>query len=158
MDIISKGKYPSNSLSNFAPHPFEMDGVKCSSMEGFLQSLKFKSVEMQEEVCKLVGYAAKKKGYGKDWQRTGNLYWKGIPINRFSKEYQILLDRAYMELYKNEKFKAALKATNNAVIKHSIGRTDPKETILTQREFCWRLTRLRDYRTLKDIKNKNLFK
>lgn len=158
MDIGSGSKYPSNALSNFAPHPFEIDGIKCNSMEGFLQSLKFKSPEMQEEVCKLVGYAAKKKGYGKNWQRIGYLYWKGIPISRFSKEYQFLLDRAYTELYKNEKFKAALKATNNAVIKHSIGKTDPKQTILTQQEFCSRLTKLRDYGTLKEIKTKNLFK
>ena len=37
MEIGSKGKYPSNALSNFAPHPFVMDGVECASMEGFLK-------------------------------------------------------------------------------------------------------------------------
>jgi len=36
MDIGSGNVYPLNSLSNFAPHPFEIDGVKCNSMEGFL--------------------------------------------------------------------------------------------------------------------------
>ena len=61
MDIGSKCGYPASSLSNFAPHPFEIDGVKCNSMEGFLQSLKFNSIEMQEYVCTLVGYTAKKK-------------------------------------------------------------------------------------------------
>ena len=43
MDIGSGNGYPSSALSNFAPHEFELDGVKCASMEGFLQSLKFKS-------------------------------------------------------------------------------------------------------------------
>lgn len=38
MDIRSGKDYPSSALSNFAPHPFEIDGVKCASMEGFLQS------------------------------------------------------------------------------------------------------------------------
>jgi hypothetical protein len=68
MDIGSGNAYPSNALSNFAPHPFEIDGVKCNSMEGFLQSLKFESKEMQEYVCTLVGYSAKKK----DPKRIGN--------------------------------------------------------------------------------------
>jgi len=153
MDIGSKNTYPANSLSNFSPHPFEIDGVQCNSMEGFLQSLKFKSSEMQEEVCKLVGYAAKKKGREKNWQQSQTLFWKGIPIRRNSKEYQILLDRAYTELYKNSKFKKALDASKNAVLTHSIGRSNPNETVLTKSEFCSRLTKLRDFGTLKNIKN-----
>lgn len=70
MDIGSKCGYPCSALSNFAPHPFEIDGVQCASMEGFLQSLKFSSVEMQEYVCTLVGIKAKNKGRGKNWYRT----------------------------------------------------------------------------------------
>lgn len=46
LDIGSGKDYPSNALSNFAPHPFVIDGVECNSMEGFLQSLKFKEPEM----------------------------------------------------------------------------------------------------------------
>lgn len=38
MDISSGAGYPASSLSNFAPHEFEIDGIKCASMEGFLQS------------------------------------------------------------------------------------------------------------------------
>ena len=30
MDIGSKNGYPASALSNFAPHPFELDGVKYS--------------------------------------------------------------------------------------------------------------------------------
>ena len=62
MDIGSQNGWPASALSNFAPHPFIIDGVECASMEGFLQSLKFKNPEMQKEVCKLVGKAAKFKG------------------------------------------------------------------------------------------------
>jgi predicted NAD-dependent protein-ADP-ribosyltransferase YbiA (DUF1768 family) len=47
MDIGSGNGYPGASLSNFAPHPFTIDGVECASMEGFLQSLKFESVDMR---------------------------------------------------------------------------------------------------------------
>lgn len=40
MDIGSGTGFPTAALSNFAPHPFIIDGVECNSMEGFLQSLK----------------------------------------------------------------------------------------------------------------------
>jgi predicted NAD-dependent protein-ADP-ribosyltransferase YbiA (DUF1768 family) len=156
MDIGSGNKYPSNALSNFSPHPFVIDGIECNSMEGFLQSLKFKSPEMQEEVCKLVGYAAKKKGRNKNWQQSQTLYWRGNPIERSSSEYQDLLDRAYSALYKNSKFRNALEASGTAVLTHAIGRSNQNETVLTKSEFCSRLTKLRDFGTLKDIKSRRL--
>jgi len=143
-------------LSNFAPHPFEIDGVKCNSMEGFLQSLKFESKEMQEYVCTLVGYAAKKKGRNKNWKQSQTLYWKGESIKRDSNEYQDLLDRAYTELYKNTKFKAALEASANSVLIHSMGKSKESETVLTTREFCSRLTKLRNNGTLTEPKVKKL--
>jgi predicted NAD-dependent protein-ADP-ribosyltransferase YbiA (DUF1768 family) len=156
MDIGSGNTYPANALSNFAPHPFEIDGVPCNSMEGFLQSLKFESKEMQEYVCTLVGYAAKKKGRNKNWKQPQILYWREIPIKRDSREYQDLLDHAYTELYKNTKFKAALEASGKAVLTHSMGKSKKSETVLTTREFCSRLTKLRDNGTLQEPKNKKL--
>lgn len=65
MDISSGLRYPASSLSNFAPHAFEIDSVKCASMEGFLQSLKFQNPDMQKYVCCLVGKAAKFKDKNK---------------------------------------------------------------------------------------------
>lgn len=144
MDIGSGSGYPSCSLSNFAPHVFYIDGVRCNSMEGFLQSLKFKDPNMQIEVCKLVGIKAKNKGRKKKWWKTQTLYWKGVEYKRSSPEYSLLLDRAYDCLCKNLKFQRALLATNNATLKHSIGKRKQNETILTQKEFCSRLTHLRD--------------
>ena len=76
MDIGSGKAYPANSLSNFAPHPFTFDGVEINSFEGFLQSLKFKSSDMQREVCTLVGRAAKFKGKPKKWFLTKNYIGK----------------------------------------------------------------------------------
>lgn len=148
MDIGSHNGYPSGALSNFAPHPFEIDGIKCNSMEGFLQSLKFSNPEMQEYVCTLVGMAAKRKGHGKNWYRTQTLYWRGQPIKRDSEEYQILLNRAYNALYKNEGFRNALAATKQATLTHSIGKNKITDTVLTTREFCSRLTALREGKVL----------
>jgi predicted NAD-dependent protein-ADP-ribosyltransferase YbiA (DUF1768 family) len=143
MDVGSRNTYPSGALSNFSPHPFEIDGVECNSMEGFLQSLKFKNPEMQKHVCTLVGFAAKKKGSKKNWKREQKLYWLGKEFDRKGNDYQILLDRAYEALGENEKFRKALIATQGATLTHSIGKNKESETVLTEREFCSRLTKLR---------------
>ena len=156
MNIGSGNTYPAGALSNFSPHPFVIDGIQCNSMEGFLQSMKFESPEMQEHVCTLVGYAAKKKGRNKNWQQSQTLYWRGKAILRKSQEYQDLLDRAYEAMYKNTKFKAALEASKGAVLTHFIGKSKESETVLTTREFCSRLTKLRDFGTLKESKSKKL--
>ena len=143
MDINSKNSYPANALSNLHPHPFVLDGVQCASMEGFLQSLKFENPSMQEEICKLVGRMAKSRGRNKAWYRTQTLYWRGAEYKRDSDEYQTLLNRAYTALAQNEKFRKALLATQNATLTHSLGGTDIHRTILTRREFCSRLTKIR---------------
>ncbi|CAM0044681.1 hypothetical protein VPHF86_0099 [Vibrio phage F86] len=145
MNIKSGAGYPASALSNFAPHPFVVDGVECASMEGFLQSLKFSNPAVQRQVCSLVGKVAKSRGAKKNWQRTQTLYWKGNPIHRTSRGYQTLLDDAYLALSKNDKFRRALIATGNATLTHSIGRKKQSETVLTVQEFCSRLHTLRDH-------------
>lgn len=144
MDIGSGHDYPANALSNFSPHPFELDGVKIASMEGFLQGLKFSNPDMQVHVCTLVGRAAKFKGKGKDWFRNGKLYWRGKEIDRFGPEYQELLDKAYEAMFnQSDSFRRALAASGNSTLTHSMGKNDEKRTILTVREFCRRLESLR---------------
>ena len=147
MDIGSKSGYPSSALSNFAPHAFVFDGVECASLEGLLQSFKFDKPHIQAEVCKLVGLAAKFRGKprNKAWKSKQTLWWKGLPIDRHGDEYQNLLDMIYQAVYdQNDSFRRALAATQNAVLTHSIGHNKESETVLTEREFCSRLTKLRD--------------
>lgn len=147
MDIRSGAGYPASSLSNFAPHPFELDGVKISSMEGLLQSLKFDKIHIQIEVCKLVGREAKFRGRNRNgaWQREQKLWWQGIAMDRKGDEYQFFLDYAYQSMCEqNESFRNALIATRDAVITHSMGRSKEAETVLTEREFCSRLMKLRN--------------
>ena len=143
MDIGSGNGYPSSALSNFAPHPFILDDIPCNSMEGFLQSLKFENVDMQKHVCTLVGLQAKYKGKNKKWWVKQELYWNGVTYPRHSPEYQKLLDRAYNALSKNDGFIRALRATQNATLTHTIGKTDASHTILTRQEFCSRLIKIR---------------
>lgn len=143
MDIGSGTKYPSSALSNFAPHKFEIDGVECNSMEGFLQSLKFSNPEMQKHVCTLVGREAKFKGKRKKWYRNQTLYWLGEEIKRDSEEYTRLIEKAYDRLATANSFQKALLATQNATLTHSMGKRDKSKTVLTEREFISNLYRIR---------------
>lgn len=120
MDVGSNGSYPGNALSNFAAHEFYLDGVRCASMEGFLQSLKFENPAMQEHICSLIGIGAKRAGQEKNWQKHQKLFWRGQVYLRRSREYQMLLDRAYLALYTNKGFRAALKAAGDAVFTHTV--------------------------------------
>lgn len=146
MDIGGNSKgYPNKALSNFTPRHFIFKGVECASIEGVLQSFKFKELEMQKFVCSLVGRAAKYKGKNKKWWRTQTLYWQGVEYKRNSPEYQELLNELYHAVYiQCESFRKALKATNGATLKHSIGKSDRRTTVLTEREFCSRLEYYRD--------------
>lgn len=144
VDISSKGDYPSGNLSNFAPHAFVFDGVECASMEGLLQSLKFKDAGAQRYICTLVGKAAKKAGSERNWQQDRHtLWWQGRPIDRLAPEYQQFLDAAFATLASNDAFRRALLDTGEATLTHSMGEPEPQDTVLTEREFCSRLTAIR---------------
>jgi hypothetical protein len=148
MDIGSRNSYPAGKLSNFTAFEFEFDGVKCASMEGLLQGFKFENVQSQKATCALTGFAAKKKGQGrnKQWKGKQTLWWNNESFPRKSKEYQNLLNRAYNALYKNENFKKALEAAGSKTIfTHSIGHNNRKETVLTESEFCKRVQYLKDF-------------
>lgn len=144
IDIYSKGEYPSNVLSNFYPNEFVFDGVKCGSMEGFLQSLKYKSAKKQRKICILSGKDAKKKGkYKFLWKLTGNVHWQGNKIKRTSQGYKELIKNAYEALSQNQEFLNAIKATKDKTLIHSIGSHDERKTILTEEEFINALYRIR---------------
>jgi predicted NAD-dependent protein-ADP-ribosyltransferase YbiA (DUF1768 family) len=145
MDIRAGAAYPQGQLSNFPPHPFVLDGVEIASMEGFLQALKVKAVTRQGDLCRMIGMAARNAGMAAKWRKSQILYWQGRPMARSSVEYQDLLDRAYEALVvQNAAFRTALAATGDAVLTHAVGRKDPTETVITEREFIGRLTRLRE--------------
>lgn len=143
IDVYSKGEYPANILSNFSPNNFTFDGVECASMEGFLQSLKYRNAERQKAVCGLTGKEAKAAGNKKFfWKLSGNLYWQGRRYKRKSKEFDELRLRAYEALLSNEAFCAALQTAKSAKITHTMGKHKKRATILTEEEFVGYLNKL----------------
>ncbi len=146
MNIGSGKGYPASALSNFSPYVFIFDGVSYASMEGLFQAFKYDKEHIQIVVCLMVGKQAKFKGKkrNKAWKSKQTLWWKGKAYGRKSKEYQELLDRAFDALATNEKFCKALLASGDSVLKHTIGSSKKSDTVLTESEFCRRLTKIRE--------------
>ncbi|MBQ7760568.1 MAG: hypothetical protein IJ400_00800 [Clostridia bacterium] len=146
MEIIDiHSKKQGKKLSNFYPHKFVIDGIECNSMEGFLQSLKYKNPQKQAKICTLVGRKAKEKGKIKLWWRiSGNIHWQGKRIKRVGKDFDLLIEKAYNCLFENEDFKKALLETKGKILCHTIGKHNKRATILTEEEFISNLNRLRN--------------
>ena len=146
IDIYSKGEYPSSALSNFAAYHFTLDGVPCGSMEGFLQSLKYRRPTKQARICALVGKEAKLAGEKKHlWKLTKTVWWQGQAYGLFSDDLQRLIDRAYQEMYEQcPAFRQALTDAGNKDLVHTMGKKEMRTTILTEYQFIRRLEALRE--------------
>lgn len=152
-DISSSSPYPLNQLSNFAKHPFTFDGVLINSMEGFLQSLKYRRRTKQKDVCLLTGIEAKKAGRKSVcWRVFKHLYWNGKRIDRFSDEYIGFINRSYYKMAEeNPDFCEILKSTEGYSLSHSIGKHFKEETVLTEEEFVYHLLIIRENLLKQDV-------
>lgn len=146
VEIGREGPYPGNALSNFAVHPFHFGGASVSCMEALLQALKYRDPEQQASALSRDAQVAKMQGSerNEEWQQAQTLWWSGRAMFRTSPEYQHFLDEAFTAMCtQNPHFQDALMSTSHRVLRHSIGVIDSSKTVLTEREFCLRLTALR---------------
>lgn len=143
LDIHSKKPWPSCQLSNFAEAPFELDGLRFTCIEGFLQSLK--DPLNQEEYQFLTAREAKERGSKIKWQQAGYLYWRGTAFRRYDwSTYRALLIRAYDAMFEaNPASVEALLQSGHCVLWHSVGRWSRHRTCLTTFEFLYLLYRAR---------------
>ena len=143
IDISSTSRFRSGDLSNFTPYAFIFRGIDFVSMEALLQGLKFEGLEKQNKVFRLVGVEAKRKGRKRKWFLDQTLYWQGKPMRRDSVEYRTLVEEAFNALSANKDFRKALLATGGKTLYHTMGKSDPTRTVLTEEEFCGILTDIR---------------
>lgn len=144
VDISSDGRYPGAMLSNFTPYEFTFRGKRFLSMESLLQGLKFETIETQNGVFERVGVKAKLRGKKRKWYLDQTLYWQGTPMKRDSEEYKNIVREAFYALAENIDFQQTLLATGSKRLYHTMGKSDPTRTILTEAEFCSILTEIRN--------------
>ena len=143
---ISYKSYETGALSNLFPHKFEIDGVKCASMESFIQSLREENPDVQAKICSDCAgvHAYKLRVCLNDWRTYGVVYWRGKKIKRNSEEYTALITRAYDALFEqNIIFRRVLGYFKSFYLIHSIGNDNDKETLLTEEEYRYQLNRLK---------------
>lgn len=140
----------SKLLSNLYPYDFEFRGFHLQSLESFFQCLKFKDPNIQKLVFQYKGTDAYHIQGASDynWKADGNLYWQGKKVNRYSEDYEILVDEAYISLAQNPFYRQALKNVNKPLI-HSIGKTSDRETVLTRYEYEREINSLASFFALK---------
>ena len=143
IDISSTSKFPAGYLSNFTPYKFTFCGFVFPSMVSPLQGLKFEGVETQNSVFQRVGVKAKLRGKKRKWYLDQTLYWQGTPMKRDSEEYKNIVREAFYALAENIDFQQTLLATGDKRLYHTMGKSDPTRTILTEEEFCGILTEVR---------------
>ena len=151
-DFINIGYNSKNSLSkilsNLYPYEFKFKGKKVASIEGVLQSLKYKDKKIQNKILRYHGidaYHTRGANTVDFWGKSGTLFWQGKAIDRHSQDYQIFLDQLYISATKNPLYKKALLSTESKYLLHHIGNDDPTQTVLTRFEFEQRLNTLRDF-------------
>lgn len=142
-DICTKGRHPEDILSNFCGNDFCFEDIQCGCMESFLQSLKIQDENLQRKICLCKAYELDRYTIP-EWDGSMPLWWKGHQIDRKSAKYKRLLRRAYEDMYLwCARFRDALMATTGKKLIYDTGETDSDTTILTDKEFCAILTRLR---------------
>ncbi len=140
-----KGPY-AKVLSNLFPYEFKFRGKTLKSIESFFQGIKFKDIDMQNFVF---NYSVLDSNHIKvcsdyDWKETGILYWQGIKVNRFSKEYDNLVDELYISAIQNPLYRNILKITTRDIL-HIMGGATKEETVFSRYEFELQLNCLKDF-------------
>ena len=136
-------------LSNLFPYEFEFRGKKLNCIESFFQGIKFKDPTMQTLVLKYSGFDANRVKVCSeyDWKLTGIVYWQGQAIDRYSKEYELLVDELYISALQNPLYRNAIKNCPVDII-HSISDQEKNNSVFTRYEFEKELNCLKEF--LKD--------
>ncbi len=132
-------------LSNLYPYKFEYFKNKVSSIEGAIQSLKYKDENIRKLCYEYSGVDAYHLR-GMDpykWQNDGILYTPIGTINRYSEQYQDFIDELYFSVFQNPLYKKNLAGSKNKMLDHIVGEDNMNYTTLTRTEYISRLYALR---------------
>lgn len=145
IDIKYKEWGLAGRLSNLARYTIFLDGIEYSSIEAFFACLRHWD-EKKKLICtKTWGNVAHNLGHvNKYWMEVQRVNYLGNEIDRHSDEYNLLITSAYDALYENLEFRKALEHSEGYELTHSIGKSDKRKSLLTEREFIGQLNRLRN--------------
>lgn len=137
IDIDTNNDESLSALSNSYEAHFAFNNIEFTSIESFLQGLKYKNSNIQAKVFMLTDKQTQKiNSLHNWWIITGNLYFKGEKIKRYSKAYHDLIVSAFHCKYTQcNEFRQSLLNTDLKSLKCSCHKTNEFETLLTQEEY-----------------------
>lgn len=137
MNIGSGKGYPLSQLCSDTLHAFELDGVKCTSIDSFVQGLKFEKASQQMSVCKENPKSARERAKkSMDWKNSQLLWWKGIAFERRSTAHRNLLLRAIAQVaHECPAFADALIHTGSMSL-CCAAQSKEFDTPVTEAEYC----------------------
>lgn len=143
LNVSSKSDdWRARRLSNFYPDSFVLDREQISSVEGFIQGIKFPPGDPTRQLAFLsTGVKAKRLGVKAVCQFV---WWRGRAILYGSADHHRLIERAIRARFEqNTNAMYALIATRGLELTHDLGEVEHPKTSLPARMFCRILTQIR---------------
>ena len=131
-------------MSNFSPHPFILDGVRCQTVEAFIQGIKFPPGDpRREQIFAMNGLHAWKM---RVHAQSDYVWWGEETLTYRSPEHSALIRRAIEAKFaQNPNALEALKSTEGLTIIHEPGGS-PESPLssLPAVVYCRILTEIRE--------------
>ena len=136
----------SKLLSNLFPYSFVFRDKNLNSIESFFFFFLFPDAKTQDLVFNYSGLDSNrvKSCSDYDWKENGIIYWQGQAIDRFSEEYENLVDEVYISAIQNPLYRNLLKKCTKDII-HTMGESEKEKTVFTRYEFEKQLNCLKDF-------------
>jgi len=120
INVTSTSPDPIRLIANFAPTPFELDGMRYSCVEAFWQSLRF-PVEERPRIAVMDGATAKRESEERPYGETVVYGGRSIPVGAY--EHWHLMRRACQAKFaQNADARTALLGTGERPLIHVVRR------------------------------------
>ena len=120
INVVSSAPPPICLIANFAPTPFELDGVRYAGVEAFWQSLRFPEGE-RLRIAALPGAQAKQVSQTQPYGSHVIYKGKQIPVGTWE-HWQLMRRACRAKFEQNEHARSALLATGARPIIHRVAR------------------------------------
>jgi predicted NAD-dependent protein-ADP-ribosyltransferase YbiA (DUF1768 family) len=115
INVTSMSPPPIRSIANFAPTPFELDGVRYTCVEAFWQSLRF-PIEARARIAAMDGAAAKRASAEQPYGSHVIYAGQDVPVGTWD-HWQLMRRACGAKFEQNEDARLALLATGQRPLK-----------------------------------------
>jgi predicted NAD-dependent protein-ADP-ribosyltransferase YbiA (DUF1768 family) len=120
INVTSMSPDPIRLIANFAPTPFELDGVRYACVEAFWQSLRF-PLEERTRIAALDGATAKRESDAQPYGSHITYLGQAIPVGAYD-HWQLMRRACRAKFQQNADARAALMGTGDRPLVHRVRR------------------------------------